>query len=415
MNYAEKFVCIECGKEMEFQPDKIEYLCPACRGNLEIRYDYAAISKKLTRETLAADRDRSLWRYRALYPIDESTRVTPLQVGWTPLLDASRFAKLLGISKLLLKDDGRNPSGSLKDRAGSIALSVACERGMTDKLTGASTGNAGSSMACLAASIGASPIIFVPARAPKAKVAQLLIYGAKVITVNGTYDNAFDLCLEFSQKYGYFNRNTGYNPYTREGKKSVSFEICEQNGWKVPDWVAVSVGDGNIISGVWKGFQDLKRVGLIDRLPKLCAVQSSKSNSIAKSFKMMHDGKIEVLPVNATTIADSISVDLPRDGYAAVKAIAESGGVAVEVEDEEILDAITLLARNSGIFAEPAGATPIAGIKKMATEKRFNEGETVTAIITGNGLKDIDSALKAAGKPALIEPDLKEVAKVLNL
>ncbi len=414
MNYVSELECISCGNKIKWNATDIFYTCPKCDGNLEILFDHSAIAKIITRESLAANGDRSLWRYKPFYPINENARVSPLQVGWTPLYKVEKLGETLGFPNIYIKDEGRNPSASLKDRAGSIALAVALERNKSGFITGASTGNAGSSMACLCASVGISPVIFVPYKAPKAKIAQLLLYGAKVLLVKGTYDEAFDLCLEVSKHYGWFNRNTGYNPFTREGKKSCSFEICEQMNWKVPDWVFVSVGDGNIISGIWKGFKDLKAVGLIDRLPKLCAVQSEKSNAVSQSFQRYSGGAVKIEPVNATTIADSISVDLPRDGVSAVKAIVESSGTAIEVTDEEILSAIKITAANTGVFTEPAGAAAVAGLKSMVSSGKITAEETAVCVLTGNGLKDIESALKVAGNGELIEPNLNAVIQTLG-
>ncbi len=227
--------------------------------------------------------------------------------------------------------------------------------------------------------------------------------------MKGTYDEAFDLCLQAAEEYGWYNRNTGYNPYTREGKKSCSFEICEQLGWEVPDLVLVPVGDGNILSGIWKGFRDLHGVGLIDRLPRLVAVQSSRSSAIADAV----NGDGVVRPVRATTIADSISVDLPRDGEMAVRAVRDSTGMAVTVTDEEILEAVPLLARECGVFAEPAGAASVAGLKKLAGEGGIRGCERVVCLVTGNGLKDVDTAMRIAGKTVPIAPDLGALKKAV--
>jgi threonine synthase len=282
-----------------------------------------------------------------------------------------------------------------------VAVLKALELGF-EKICGASTGNAASSTACLCASLGLSPIIFVPATAPQAKIAQLLVFGARVFTVSGTYDEAFDLCLEATREYGWYNRNTGYNPYTREGKKSCSFEICEQLGWQVPDLVLVPVGDGNILSGIWKGFRDFHEVGLIDRLPRLVAVQSERSSAVADA--VLGDGTIR--PVKADTVADSISVDMPRDGAMAVRAVVDSRGTAVKVSDEEILETIRVLARTCGVFAEPAGAAAAAGLRRMAAEGLVGGAERVVCLVTGSGLKDVASAMKVAGSPTPIDPSL---------
>lgn len=391
--------CTGCGREDEERG--MRYLCGECGKNLEVVYDYRAVSRTLTRQILSKNPDLSVWRYWDLYPLEDRSFIMPLQIGWTPLYGAEKLGRSLGLGNLWIKDDGRNPSASFKDRASCVAVVKALELGF-DEICGASTGNAASSTACLCASLGISPIIFVPESAPAAKIAQLLVFGAKVFTVKGSYDDAFDLCLEASKEYGWYNRNTGYNPYTREGKKSCSFEICEQMGWNIPDLVLVPVGDGNIISGIWKGFRDFYGAGLIDGLPGIVAVQSEKSRAVVNAVE--GDGVIR--PVEATTIADSISVDVPRDGEMAVRAVRESGGMAVAVSDEEILDSITLLARTCGVFAEPAGATSIAGLRKLAAGGKIKGTERVVCLVTGSGLKDIDSARKVAGRPISIDPTM---------
>ncbi len=399
--------CYQCGKEWE--REKFTYLCPSCMGNLEIVYDYSKIKKIAIREYFQKNKDYSMWRYFPFLPIEEKSPI-PLHIGWTPLYPIAQEKRI----RLYIKDEGRNPSASLKDRASAIALTYAIEK--KEKLvTGASTGNAGSSMACLCASVGMPAYIFVPCHAPQAKIAQLMIFGAKVLMVKGNYDKAFDLCLKISQDLGWYNRNTGYNPYTREGKKTCAMEICEQLQWNMPDWVVVSVGDGNILSGLAKGFSDLQKTGLIDRVPKLVAVQSTLSNSIAQSINRCQQGKpLTIESINATTIADSISVDFPRDGIAAVKAILESNGIALEVTDEEILATIPITARQYGVFGEPAGAASLAGLQKMLDQNIIKENERVVCVVTGNGLKDVSSAIKAAGTPPLIEADITAVKEFLN-
>ncbi|MBI4679229.1 MAG: threonine synthase [Elusimicrobia bacterium] len=401
------FKCVRCGKEW---PDAKDYVCVSCGGNLDVVYDYRAIKKKLSRESLKKNRDTSVWRYREILPISRYRGVPVVHIGGTPLYKADRLGADLGLKDLWLKDDGRNPSASFKDRAGSVAVAKALELG-EKVVTGASTGNAASSMACLTAGLGLKTIIFVPEKAPVAKIAQLLVFGATVIAVKGTYDQAFDLCLKATEEFGWYNRNTGHNPFTREGKKTASFEVVEQLGWKVPDKVFVSVGDGNIISGLWKGFKDFHSLGLIDRLPRLVGVQAEKSDAIKRAFES--DGVIR--PVSGETLADSISVSLPRDGDAAVKALRESKGFAVSVTDDEILDAMRATARRESVFGEPAGVASVAGLKKAAAQGLVQAGEKIVALITGNGLKDVASAMKAVGKPFLIEPDEGELQKLPGL
>lgn len=355
---------------------------------------------------------RDVFRYRALLPVSRLELASPLRVGMTPIYEAPRLGAAAGLKHLLVKDDGQNPSASFKDRAGAVALVRARETG-AKVLCGASTGNAGSSMACLAASVGMPCVIFVPEKAPAAKIAQLLIFGANVLAVKGTYDDAFDLCMEVCAQRGWFNRNTGHNPFTREGKKTAAFEIYDQLG-KIPDWVVVPTGDGNILAGIWKGFRDLKAAGIAPKMPKMLCAQSEASAAISvAAWKLQRAGNlkpdwksVEIAPVAATTVADSISVDIPRDGLAAVRAVIESGGAAVAVPDAEILAAIPELARGAGVFAEPAASCAWAGLKKAAREGRVKPDETVVCMITGNGLKDVASARKVAGDPVPVEANV---------
>lgn len=407
MPNATSLRCVRCAKDTPLSAEAV-YTC-ACGGNLLVQYDLAAARRALTRERLAADGEPSLWRYSALLPVQSRAHAVRLGVGNTPLLEAPTLAGRLGLQRLQLKDETRHPSASLKDRAGAVALAVAHERN-EPRVAGASTGNAASSLACLAARTGMKTTIFLPESAPPAKVAQILLFGATVIAVRGTYDQAFDLCLEACRAFGWYNRNTGFNPFTREGKKTVSFEIAEQRQWNVPDWVVVPVGDGNILSGVWKGFCELLEVGLIDRLPRLLAAQALGSNAVTRAV----DGDGIIRPVGGTTLADSISVSLPRDGEAAVKAVRDCKGAAIAVPDEEILEAMRLCARTEGVFAEPAAATSIACLARAVERGLVAPDASVVALITGSGLKDVASAMKAAGAPHLIAPELGALKRLLE-
>lgn len=399
--------CINCGKRYALKNGL--YDCSKCGGNLEVIYDYKFIKKNISKQQLKNNPRFDVWRYEPLLPIKSLKHIPLIHIGGTPLYDHKKLAAKLGVKKLYLKDDGKNPSASFKDRAGSVALVNALENN-EKVICGASTGNAASSMACLTASVGIKTIIFVPQTAPKAKIAQLLVFGAKVIMVKGTYDDAFDLCIEASKEFGWYNRNTGYNPFTREGKKTCSLEIAEQMKWKVPDKIFVPVGDGNILSGTWKGWKDLYAIGFIKKLPKLVAVQARYSNAVQKAI----DSDGIVRPVSGKTIADSISVSLPRDGQAAVKAVKQSKGFAITVTDKQILDSIKEVARETSIFGEPAGVTSYAGLKKAIALGKVNKNDSVVVMITGNGLKDIESAMKCVGSPFLIEPDLKSLKKISN-
>lgn len=399
--------CIRCGKDHKLTDTK--YNCTSCGGNLQVLYDYNLIKKRLNYDVLKDNPERSIWRYLDILPVTSIKNVPPVQVGWTPLYKAEKLGAEVGVSNLYIKDDGRNPSASFKDRASAVVVARALE--LKEKvITTASTGNAASSLACLTGSLDMKTMIFVPETAPAAKVAQLLVYGATVVMVKGTYDDAFDLCLKASAEYGWYNRSTGINPFTREGKKTCAFEICEQMNWETPDKVFVPVGDGNIISGIWKGFVEFHRLGIIERLPQLVAVQAENSDAITRSFET----GTEIQPVSGATIADSISVSVPRDGLAAVMAIKDSGGFAVRVTDAEILEAIPLIARGSNVFAEPAAAATYAGLRKAVKEGKVKENESVVLLISGNGLKDIQSAMKSVGKPFVIKPDLGELKKLVS-
>jgi len=410
--YFTGFQCVACSA---LQPaDYTGYTCPACGGNLDITYDYDGLKNRLGKDRLVTFGRPDMFRYAPLLPLERPGLAPPLRIGWTPLYAAGRLGAPLGLKQLYIKDDGLNPSASFKDRAGAVALVRAREMG-AKVIAGASTGNAGSSMACLTASVGLPCVIFVPEKAPPAKIAQLLVFGARVLAVRGTYDDAFDLCMKICAERGWFNRNTGYNPFTREGKKTCSYEICEQLGWHAPDRVVVPTGDGNIISGIWKGMKDLYAVGLIDRLPKIDCAQSEKSDAITRAVKQVRaahpDGaasvdwrRVRIEPVKATTLADSISVDVPRDGLAAVRAVIESGGETCTVPDAEILAAIPELARGAGVFAEPAASCAWAVTRRLAQSGRIQSEEKVVCLITGNGLKDAGAARKAAGEPMVIDP-----------
>lgn len=393
--------CVRCSASHALEQGV--YTCSACGANLQVEYDYEAIRASWSKDDLSGNADRTMWRYAPLYPVFERFESPP--IGWTPLFHAPRLGEKLGLGHLFVKDDGRNPSASFKDRASAIALLRAREIGL-DFVTGASTGNAASSTAVLAAALGMRTRIFIPQTAPRAKVAQLLAFGAEVLAVEGTYDDAFDLCLAATSRFGWYNRNTGYNPFTREGKKSVSFEICEQMDWTAPDLVVVPVGDGNIISGVWKGFEEFHRLGFIDCLPRLLAVQAEHSAAVVHAL----EGDGAIVPVPGRTVADSIAVSIPRDGEAAVQAVRASGGFGVTVSDDEILAAITEVARGAGVFGEPAGVTPYAGLKRAVRQDRIDPDWTIVLLVTGNGLKDIASAMKVAGEPRIIPPD----AEALN-
>jgi threonine synthase len=390
------------------------FLCPVCGGNLDIRYDYETVAKTVNDSFFKGSQDLS--RFAALLPLKQPRSPFPLRVGSTPLYPARRLAESIGMSELYLKDDSLNPSASLKDRASAIVIGRALDIG-AKVVSVASTGNAGSSLACVAAAAGLEAVVFVPAGAPVAKLTQMLAFGARVLAVRGNYDDAYDLCLAASEEFDWFNRSTGYNAFTREGKKTCAYEIWQDLGGQVPDRVVVSSGDGNILSAIWKGWCDLKAIGLIQRLPKIDCVQSEASAAISDTVRQIRCGDelevdwstLEVLEVTASTVADSISVNRPRDGLAAVKAIIQSGGEAVTVTDREILAAIPEVAQTTGVFPEAAAAAPWAGLKQMIRKKRIGNDETVVCIVSGSGLKDIANVRTVVAEPELIEASLKAV------
>jgi len=416
--HATGFQCLTCGASRP--PEFRGYTCPSCEGNLDVTYDYDRIRESVGDRASFGMGRCDMLRYARLLPIEDISLASPLRVGSTPLYHAERLGRAAGLSQVYLKDEGLNPSASIKDRAGVVALIKARELGAT-VIAVASTGNAGSSMACLAASVGVPCVVFVPEKAPPAKIAQLLVFGAHVLAVRGTYDDAFDLCRHVSDEVGWFNRNTGFNPYTREGKKTCSYEILEQMDGEAPDRVIVPTGDGNIISGIWKGFRDLLALGYIERAPKIDCVQAEGSAAIVNAVdRLVAVGgrgsgadwpALRIDPVRAHTVADSISVNAPRDGVAAVRAVVESGGRAVSVTDEELLSAVREMARLAGVFAEPAAAAPWAGAKKLAQQGALSSEERVVCLLTGSGLKDVDAIRGVAGRVITIDADRDEALR----
>ncbi len=400
--------CVQCSRQ--YSEEEAPYTCPHCgaQGVLKVHYDYDRIAAHLSKEQLHQSNECSHWRYLELLPLNDRNFLPPLQVGLTPLYPFAKLGKGLGVGELYIKDDTRNPTASLKDRATSVCIARCLEQGVTE-IACASTGNAGTSCAGFAASMGMQSYIFVPQNAPRAKIAQLLLYGATVFAIEGTYGDAFDLCQEACSHFGWYNRNTGFNPFTIEGKKTVVLEICEQLGWHAPDIIIVAVGDGCIISGVWRGLCDLHSLGFIDRWPQLIAAQAEGSQAI--KYALEGDGVVR--PVSVNTIADSIAVAMPSNGTMAIESIRASGGYAVAVSDQEMLDGMKELGCSTGIVAEPSAAAPLAVLRKMAQEKQDLRDKRVVLLVTGSGLKDTESAVKAGGEPIHIRPDLEEVERAL--
>jgi threonine synthase len=422
MNKFTGYRCSLCGAE--YLPGQVTYTCPKDGGNLDVILDYEYIKKKFHPEDITSRTESSLWRYLPLLPVNEPDGdSTPLHAaGWTPVFALPRLADKLGLKHLWLKDESRNPTASFKDRASAVVVTRAREL-KAEVVVTASTGNAGAALAGMSAAVGQKAIIFAPKSAPQAKVAQLLIFGAKVILVDGSYDDAFDLTVKASNEFGWYCRNTGYNPFTLEGKKTAAFEIWEWWMESHRDWhkqdspldnhspltIFVSVGDGNIISGIHKGFKDLLALGWIPNMPRIIGVQAEGSAAIANAF---HANTEIITPVSATTMADSISVDLPRDGVRAVRAAKETGGTYITVPDDEIIKAIAELGR-MGVFAEPAGATAYAGLVKATGSGAVRSDDPILVMNTGSGLKDVRAAMQAVQSAPIIEPTLESVKRIL--
>jgi threonine synthase len=409
-SFVTELRCIVCDRA--YRPETVEMTCPSCgpaEGILDVEYDLGAVRNSWDTWPLS-ERERTLWRYRELLPLDQKRIPGDWVVGWTPILEAPRLAGELGIAQLLLKDESRTLTASFKDRASAIAVADALQR-ESEVVACASTGNAATSLAGFAALAGLPAVIFVPQTAPEPKLAQLLVYGATVFAVQGSYGQAFQLCSQACGKYGWYNRNCAVNPFLVEGKKTGGLEIAEQcaKHGGAPDWVAVSVGDGCTIAGIWKGLRQMHELGELVRLPRLLGVQAAAVAPVAHAFER---GALPP-PTDANTLADSINVQVPRNWRKAVRSLRESSGVMVTVPDEAILQAMRDLGRH-GLFAEPAAATAFAGVRAAVESGIIGGEERVLAMMTGSGLKDTRSAIRAGGEPIRIQPNLDSLASALK-
>jgi len=405
------YQCNDCDRE--YGGDEIIYLCPSCsagnsagkppRGVLKTLYDYDAV-----RSSSPSFAELRAGNFISLLPLETVESLPPLRIGNTPLyrITSSKGRKMP--FRLYLKDDSQNPTWSFKDRASALVSAYARERGVQTIVT-ASTGNAGSSLAGICASQGQKAVILVPASAPPAKLTQIVMYGATLIPVKGTYDDAFALSIKATEHFGWYNRNTAFNPLTIEGKKSVSFELYEQLGFRLPDTVFVPVGDGVILSGLYKGFEDLLRLQITDRMPVVVAVQSAGSDNLVRNIPRED---FEVIP--SSTVADSISVDLPGNFYMARRYINEFSGRTMTVTDEEILHASKLLAESTGLFAEPAAAAAYAGFMKYHRQGLLPDDSDNVVLLTGSGLKDTGSVRQMIKIPEAISPDVDNLKKALG-
>lgn len=403
------YQCSDCGNQ--FPAGEVIYLCPDCsakqqpgqppRGILKLIYDYKALSELSFRELEEK-------KFLQILPINELKSLPNLRVGQTPFYEIDTLDGQVNDFELYLKDDSQNPTFSFKDRASALVSAFAKENGI-DTIVAASTGNAGSSLAGMCAAQGQKAIIFVPSTAPKAKLTQIMMYGATLVPVAGNYDKAFDLSIEATKRFGWYNRNTAFNPLTIEGKKTVSFEIFGQLNEQVPDFIFVPVGDGVIISGVYKGFEDLLEMGIIEKMPIVVAVQAAGSCNLVENI-----GKGEFRISPSDTIADSISVDIPRNYNMAANFITKYYGQTVTVSDDDILRASSILSKNTGIFTEPASAAAFAGFLDYKNKFKIPKASTIVVLLTGSGLKDLNAVQPLFEIPLPVLPDIKSVETFLK-
>jgi threonine synthase len=412
-SYIRSLSCVTCGRD--FDPDEHAQTCPACGpllGTLDVLYDLQPLRGGFTPDGLRPRPESTLWRYHELLPIRDSGRLAGIPVGMTPLYRLPRALAPDVPAGLYVKDDTRMPSASSKDRATAVALAHAREIG-APAVAAASTGNAAASLAALAAGAGLPVCLFAPASAPPVKLAQIRVHGAALFAIEGTYDEAFDLCGAVCERLGFYNRNTAVNPYLGEGKKTLALEIWEQLGYRAPAAVVIPVGDGCILGGVYKGFRDLADLGLIERVPRLIGAQAEGSAALAQAWRA---GADHCTPVVAATVADSLCVGMPRDQIKALRAVRATQGAFVTMSDKAILEALAMLARGAGIFVEPAAAAALAGWREAVASGVLSSDEEAVLLLTGHGLKDIAAAERAAAGnvPYRVRPDLEAVLALLR-
>jgi threonine synthase len=403
------YQCSDCGKQIP--AGEIIYLCPDCSakqspdqpplGVLKVIYDYKILSELSFRELEENN-------FLQLLPVNDQKSFPNLRVGNTPLYEIDSLDGQKNDFELYLKDDSQNPTFSFKDRASAVVSAFAKENGI-DTIVAASTGNAGSSLAGMCAAQGQKAVIFVPSTAPKAKLTQIMMYGATLVPVAGNYDKAFDLSIEATKRFGWYNRNTAYNPFTIEGKKTVSFELYSQMKEQVPDFIFVPVGDGVIISGVYKGFEDLLELGILTKMPVIIAVQAAGSCNLVENI-----GKEEFVSTPSDTIADSISVDIPRNFFMAAGYITKYHGQTITVSDDDILRACSILAKNTGIFTEPASAAAFAGYLTYKNRFLIPKASTNVVLLTGSGLKDLNAVQPLFEIPLPVSSDIGSVEDFLK-
>jgi len=402
--------CIACGEK--YDADEILYSCKRCGDLLEVKYDYDIIGAKLEKsdwQTLPL----SVWRYKDFMPIRDPSKIVSLNEGGTGLHLCQRLGNLLGVRRLYVKNEGENPTGSFKDRGMTVGITKAVELNMKTVIC-ASTGNTSASLAAYAAKAGLQCIVLIPSgKIAYGKLAQAMVYGAKVVQIRGDFDQALKMVLDLSEKHREVYLLNSVNPYRLEGQKSLAYEICDQLNREAPDRVVLPVGNAGNISALWKGFTEFHKLGLIDKLPKMTGIQAEGAAPITKAIK---NGSNEIAPVKQPeTIATAIRIGAPVSWKKALKAIRESKGTAETVTDEEILEAQKMLARSEGLFVEPASASSIAGLKKLSEAEKIDKDEVIVCVTTGHGLKDPDIAIKISEKPFEVDAEMESIEKLLGL
>ncbi len=407
MGFVKGLKCRECTREYPIEPI---YVCEFCFGPLEVVYDYDGIKKVLTKKKIES-RPQNLWRYKELLPIDKEP-TSGLYSGFTPLVKADKLARHLGLKELYVKDDTvTHPTLSFKDRVVAIALSKAREFGF-DTVACASTGNLAHSVSAHGAAGGFKRYIFIPATLERSKIIASLAYEPNLIAVDGNYDDVNRLCSEVANKYNWAFVNINIRPFYAEGSKTQGYEIVEQLGWRVPDVVVVPCASGSLMTKIWKSFKEMKQLGLIEEIhTKIFAAQATGCSPIVKAIK---DGVDVIKPVKPDTIAKSLAIGNPADGFYATQIIKESGGFGADVSDDEIVEAIKLLAATEGIFSETAGGVTLASAIKLIDSGRIAKDDVTVLSITGNGLKTKEAIVGRTVEPYHIEPNMKSFEQILN-
>jgi len=408
ISFVKSLRCVKCGTQ--FDPRKVVYSCQSCGERLDVTYDYEAIGDRISKDVIAGRQEAPCLKYGLLLPIFDFNKVPTLGEGATPLVHCRRLGEELKVGELYVKDETRNPTGVFKDRATVIAANKALEL-KKEVVSIASTGNAAASMAAYAAKASLTCIVFVPEDTPVGKLSQSIAYGAKVVQIKGNYDQAYDLAVEASNVFGWYNCNPANNPFRTEGKKTLAYEICEQFDWVPPDWVIVPVGNGCNLAGIWKGLKEFNELDFISQKPRMVAIQPTGADTLVSAFKQKAESFAPIIP---RTIAGALAIGKPRNYLKAMKSLKESNGIAESVTDEEILQAQSLLARTEGIFSEPGGAAPLAGLIKLVRNGVIDSRDRVCCVATGNGLKDPEAPLRIATKPTPIAPTV-EALRLLDV